>query len=215
MERIKVYSISIAGLSQKFVHPSLRHPYDETALVTSNLSVGGRLAHQGKSIAWLDTRDLAERLLTYWMPQLKARWPNFEAKIFEEIASKDQIRWMKSTSTEAEDLLNNCEQCPAPRRKATENKETALALYLIAARVNNEIYYYAGKVKGNIRLCSSKSSAKRYKTFNASERIAATLPLIDHHKVYILTLKDDEALHLNEKTENEKKLYWDLQLGRH
>jgi hypothetical protein len=214
MEKIYVYSITISGLSQSSVHPSLRHPYDESALITSNLSVGGRLAQQGKSIAWLDTRELAEKLLVYWMPQLKARWPSFEANIFKNIASKDQIRWMKKSSKDAETIVNNNEQCPAPARKVREINTPSLARYLITVLHKNETYYYAGKVKGNVRLSSSKDSAKRYVTLSACERFMMALPLSDQYQVKILTLAFDEALELNKSSANEKKIYWDFKLGR-
>jgi hypothetical protein len=215
MDRIYVYSITISGLSQNFVHPSLRHPYDESALITSKLSVSGRLAQQGKSIAWLDTRELAEKLLGYWMPQLKARWPSFDVQIFENIASKDQIRWMKKSSKDAKDILNNNDQCPVHVRKVRENNTPSLARYLITVILNNETYYYAGKVKGSIRFSPSKDSAKRYVTLSACERIMMTLPLSDQYKFNFLTLALDEALELNKSAENGKNMYWDCILGRH
>ena len=214
MQKIKVYSINILELPQSAVHPSMRHPYDDTATTSAKLTISGRLGQLGKSIAWLPTREMAERFLFYWMPQLQARWQTFKTEIVEEIASKDQLRWMNNSSEKAKIVLASGDQCRASTLKSKATTEAEVSRYLIAAQLSNQNYFYAGKVKGNNKFCTSNIDAKRYKTKAACERVMALIPLSGLDQVRIHVLTDEEALHLEEEMAQAKKTYWDFQPAR-
>ena len=103
----EVYFIEVSNIDKDAVRPLMRD-WDHDHLVTTmtcRLSIAGRLA-QERSAAYLESRQLAEELLLYWLPSLKKRpYGDFNATVKSESAGAYKRRWCEKRSLVAKQLL--------------------------------------------------------------------------------------------------------------
>lgn len=207
----RVYSVLIRGISQSQVHPTLRDPFNETATVDVRLSLKGRGASSRSTIAWLNSRELAESLLAYWLPQLEARWGQFEHEILEEPADKWQQRWMAKASETAEELVSDGGTCATPSKRRSK---PGVATLLLTTFIDGKRLYYHGKVRGQVRFGTSKVGAKRYVTPKGIEGVLSEFSPEVAEQMKIERISEEEATALQGRSEEEKQAYWDIQLRR-
>lgn len=107
----KVYFIEVSNIDKNAIRPQMRD-WDCDHLIstmTFRLSVAGRLAYE-RSAAYLETRQLAEDLMIYWLPSLNARsYGDFNVAVKSETANAYKRRWCLKISLEAKLLLKSKE----------------------------------------------------------------------------------------------------------
>lgn len=204
----RVYSVLIRGISQSQVHPSLRDPFRGTETIDVRLSLKGRGASSRSTIAWLNSRELAESLLAYWLPQLEARWGQFEHEIQETAADKWQQRWAAEASVKAEELVSRGGTCATPRRKSTAKPR--VATLLLTTFVDGHKLYYCGKIRGRSKFGTSKVGAKRYITHKGIERLMNDFPSNVADQMKVERISEEEATALQGRSEEQKQAYWDV-----
>ncbi len=86
-----VYFIKVSGVSKEKVHRGFIYmdEWQEPDTYTLFLAITGRLSNKETNRANLDSQELADQLLAYWLPGLKSRgWGDFKAKVVCERANK-------------------------------------------------------------------------------------------------------------------------------